>query len=304
MILQLKWNFSSAIVLFIIWGIILGLSSNSWVLVWLGLEVNAYAFISILSKGEFRFKYFLIQSLGSLLFIYRFLWRNDWYYLTSLIIKLRSAPFFLWIYPSVKWLKTNHVIFFFSLQKIIPFFLILNYKLSFSNIVFLLFFVIVNVITGVIGVWRKKDLKDIIIFSSIYQFGWIVRFMFISLFLYISFIMIYFIMVVFILFLSIPSAFFSHTKSNVRFAFLLLFLIGGLPPSIIFIIKIVLLDFWISSSMLLFMTINSIVLVALFYNYIKIIFFFIQRKQIINYSFLFRLSFLLAIYSRRFIIVV
>ena len=83
--------------------IILAYSCNSIILVWLAIELNMLRFLPILSSSSYNslensLKYFLIQSPGSIIFLFSSLIGNGRLIIEiivyiSILLKLGSAPF-------------------------------------------------------------------------------------------------------------------------------------------------------------------------------------------------------------------
>ena len=110
--------------------IILAYSCNSIILVWLAIELNMLRFLPILSSSSYNslensLKYFLIQSPGSIIFLFSSLIGNGRLIIeiivyTSILLKLGSAPFQGWFLSLV--IRLNLEIYFLlaTLQKLIP----------------------------------------------------------------------------------------------------------------------------------------------------------------------------------------
>lgn len=152
--------------------IIIIINSSTWIIVWVGLEINILTFIGLekyysYSICEFEIKYFFLQFIGSLLFILAYLTKTiNFFLFLSLMIKLNLFPFIIWIIHSLKWIRKKLVYIFFFLQKIGP--LILVKKLLEFNNLFLVY-IFTNLFLSFIYGLRKNNWINYIVYSSIRQ---------------------------------------------------------------------------------------------------------------------------------------
>nr|CDR49932.1 NADH-ubiquinone oxidoreductase chain 2 [Xenophyes cascus] len=182
-------QFNTSYLLFLITlliSVMVVLSSSSWLNIWLGLELNLMAFIPLLveSKNSLSptssLKYFLVQSFSSsILLISIFVntalpldYKNiqDIMMLSSLLIKLGSSPFHLWL-PSVmenlNWFNSWIII---TLQKLGPLITLSNL----SVIMFSSYIIILNLLVGILGIMNQNSLRKFMSYSSISHNGWLI----------------------------------------------------------------------------------------------------------------------------------
>lgn len=172
--------FSSTLLL----GLLLALTSNNWLSVWIGLELNLYSFIPLLLQStlnqekEAAVKYFLVQALASALILLGSLSIN--YILTpyllfllAIIIKLGIAPCHFWLPPVINSLSWTICLTLATVQKIAPIFL-LTQILSPNSTTITAFIAIIRAITGAIGGLNQTQIRAILAYSSIGHIGWIV----------------------------------------------------------------------------------------------------------------------------------
>ena len=88
--------------------LIVSLRSNSSLMIWISLEVNILRFLPIISSNDLApfentIKYFLVQSLASILFIttailriYKYKYRIEIVLTLAIVLKLGIAPFHSW----------------------------------------------------------------------------------------------------------------------------------------------------------------------------------------------------------------
>lgn len=261
-------------------GTIVGISSEAWLGTWFGIEINSYFFLPLVKKREFQFKYYLIQALGSVFFIYSFYHISDFLYITGLIIKIGVSPFFFWIYPSFKWIPKKPLMMFLTLQKILPLYLLINITLNFADMILLLIFFFCNAITGYLGVKNKTLMIDIVLFSSIYQIRWVILSLIISKYIF-KFYFIYYIIIVFFSIIAIKKDFLGRNdKRSFIIIWFIFFLIRGFPPSIIFLIKIhIIINVRIIFSHIIILF-NLILVIGFMVNYLKLTYSLIHNKKV------------------------
>nr|APT41516.1 NADH dehydrogenase subunit 2 [Lutzomyia trinidadensis] len=246
-------------------GIMITISSNSWLGVWMGLEINLLSFIPLMMNetntyaSEASLKYFLTQAMASALLLFSIilflsynymnfsLWNFSFYSKMllinmSILIKIGSAPFHFW-FPSVM----NTLSWFNSwilmvIQKIAPFILIFysfNYFLIFISLMMSLFF-------GSLGGINQTSIRKIMAYSSINHMSWMLCCLFFSKSLWLNYFLFYSfltssIVLLFhffnIFFLNQIFLYFNHNLIIKFSLFILLLSLGGLPPFIGFFPK-------------------------------------------------------------------
>ncbi len=166
-----------------IWGvrIIVGLRAESTLGVWVALELNLLRFVSLFvfrgMGGVWgRCKYFLIQRIGSAVFLFscvacRFLGRTFFLNLVvvSIIIKLAIAPFQFWIVNLVRRIEWEVFFYLSSVQKILPLFIIIEMGGEWLGLA-----TIVGVVVRVIGALNRNYFKELLVYSSVLGLRWIV----------------------------------------------------------------------------------------------------------------------------------
>nr|YP_009170619.1 NADH dehydrogenase subunit 2 [Phlebotomus chinensis]WPV76914.1 NADH dehydrogenase subunit 2 [Phlebotomus sichuanensis]ALF07235.1 NADH dehydrogenase subunit 2 [Phlebotomus chinensis]WPV76927.1 NADH dehydrogenase subunit 2 [Phlebotomus sichuanensis]WPV76940.1 NADH dehydrogenase subunit 2 [Phlebotomus sichuanensis]WPV76953.1 NADH dehydrogenase subunit 2 [Phlebotomus sichuanensis] len=239
-------------------GIIITISSNSWLSVWMGLEINLLSFIPLMTdegnlySNEASLKYFLTQAMASSLLLFSIilflnynllnfnLWNiNFWTKLSlinlTLLIKMGSAPFHFW-FPSVmnclSWFN-NWILM--TIQKIAPFILIFYSFNFYINMMSL----ILSLIFGSLGGLNQTSVRKIMAYSSINHLSWMLCSIFFSKNLWLNYFFFYYfltssIVLLFNLFnIFYINQFFLYFNNNltIKFSiFILLLSLGGLPP--------------------------------------------------------------------------
>nr|YP_010930319.1 NADH dehydrogenase subunit 2 [Carinata ganga]WKK49908.1 NADH dehydrogenase subunit 2 [Carinata ganga] len=277
-------------------GVMVSLCSNNLITIWVGLEVSLMSFIPIMTgnsllSSESSMKYFIVQSLSSMLLMLGLMMLiMDMINLgkliisISLLIKIGVAPFHMWVLSVVEGL-TNFCLFtLLFTMKLVPLYLIGMMEVEFM--LMSVFTMIIGSISGLI----QNSIRKLMSFSSIYNLGLVI-----SCINNTSLWMTYFIIYGFILFCLLYM--FSCLNSNyvnqiimmefdfskkLIFWFTLLSM-GGLPPFLGFLNKLLVIEFLLlNNKLLLLMTLIFTSLLVIFYymrlSFISLMFFFNLNK--------------------------
>nr|YP_009180585.1 NADH dehydrogenase subunit 2 [Calameuta idolon]ALM04141.1 NADH dehydrogenase subunit 2 [Calameuta idolon] len=168
------------------------LSSVSWMVIWMMLEINLMSFIPIMmlkmnNKTNFLFKYFIVQTISSssFLIMITLLWVSS-HNITnnlsminpmfmnsmisiSMILKMGLLPFHLWYVEVMMNLSWMNIFLMSSWQKIMPL-MIISY---FSDTMIIYSTVIVSSLVSSIQGMYQMNLRKIFTFSSINQTSWL-----------------------------------------------------------------------------------------------------------------------------------
>uniref|UniRef100_UPI00315CFF7D NADH dehydrogenase subunit 2 n=1 Tax=Sinobirma bouyeri TaxID=1236722 RepID=UPI00315CFF7D len=297
----------------LIFSTFISISSNSWFGCWIGLEINLLSFIPLISSSinllssEASLKYFLIQSIASINFLFMILLKmilmtplplDKLFSIminSSLLMKMGAAPFHFWfpnITEGLSWLN-NFILM--SWQKITPMILLSYY----FNKNFLILVIIFNIMIGAIGGLSQTSLRKLMAFSSINNLGWMIYAMMISDNLWIFYLFVYsfLISIMCFFFFNLNMFFMSQLFSNnlkplIKLNLLINFLsLGGLPPFLGFLPKWIMINFLMINShyLLTFFFIMSSLIIIFFYiriiyscfllNYFKMKWFKINLKN-------------------------
>ena len=171
-------------------GIIIVLTSNNWLLLWVGLELNLISFIPIISSSqsnqrEARVKYFLVQAVGSGLMLTRIIiilvnriirfyhLIPNFILLIRLLIKTGIAPCHFWFPQVIIRLRWVLSLILTTIQKISPLFIIL-FLISLWTPLILILLCTLNRIIGGIGGLNQTQIRSLIAYSSIGHLSWII----------------------------------------------------------------------------------------------------------------------------------
>nr|YP_010253718.1 NADH dehydrogenase subunit 2 [Cochylimorpha cultana]QTZ18140.1 NADH dehydrogenase subunit 2 [Cochylimorpha cultana] len=269
------------------------ISSNSWFGCWIGLEINLLSFIPLISNSknllssEASLKYFLIQSIASINFLFiiliKMLFMNfemnniiSMMMNSSLLMKMGSAPFHFWFPNIMEGLSWFNCFILMTWQKISPLILLSYY--FFIN--FLILILILNVIIGAIGGLNQTSLRKILAFSSINNLGWMLSSIMISENLWMFYFMFYmFLNSIMCLLFFIFNTFFinqlftMYMNSMIKLSLLMNFLsLGGLPPFIGFFPKWMVINFMLKNKFFILTFIFIMMSLIMLLYYIRIIY--------------------------------
>nr|YP_009695257.1 NADH dehydrogenase subunit 2 [Alicella gigantea]QAT19471.1 NADH dehydrogenase subunit 2 [Alicella gigantea] len=243
----------------ILFSILLTISSNSWFIAWIGLEINLISFLPIMiSKNnkyssESALKYFLIQAMASSLIIISTalapLHEVQPLITIALLLKIGAAPVHQWLPSVVDGLSWTGLSTLLSVQKVNPFILISIIPKTQSLTTMLYLHMTMSAIVGAIGGLSQLSLRKVLAFSSIAHTAWLLSSINISDWVWSS----YFLMYTLIMF-SVVYTFWSlqmssinqimastQPKSTIMLTIPLLSL-GGLPPFTGFVPKLIIIQ--------------------------------------------------------------
>lgn len=319
--------FKNIIIWLILLTIFISFSSSSWFIFWLIIEINLLLFIPILNNkkiinSNLIITYFIIQSFSSSLFFFsslnflilqRVLFKSI--INVSIIIKLALIPFHFWLTSLREIINFPSLFILLTIQKLIPLFVLTNFLIK-----FIIFFILISSLLGSLLALNSKTFKKILIFSSISHQGWVLRLIFVKSNFWISYILIYSILIYKISFLLKKINFnyimdFFNLNKNYSNKISLIFIIislGGIPPFLGFLIKLISIFFLIQNSRVTvtILIISSIINIffyiriltpTLFLNYLNTKNLF--KNKTINKNFIFNLNIILCIFILNLIII-
>jgi hypothetical protein len=246
-------------------------ASNNVFIVWMALEINTYIFITIVKSQDndctnFTSKYYLFHSIGSVLFIIGYIFNLRRLFILSLCFKLILFPLFIWLYPDVKTLNLWSLTLLFSIQKIGPYFIFMNWRtdrIGVGKIFFTL--ACLNLLGGVYGVLKCKILEELLIYSSLRQSRWLLLSIYFSKAIFYFYLCAYIVLlVIVVVFLYVRIEF--SPESSLRIFVLVIF--SGLPPSPLFYLKVVILS-WMSINNMLYVSILIFLIICIAGGYCK-----------------------------------
>nr|AQP29299.1 NADH dehydrogenase subunit 2 [Amitermes sp. A TB-2017] len=277
-------------------GMLVSVSSNSWLGAWMGLEINLMSFIPLMSNvknmynTEASLKYFIVQVLASATLLFMvvmktltedlFTFEGSTYapmiICTPLLLKSGAAPFHWWFPGVMEGLSWENCALLMTVQKAAPL-MLLSYLIDINA--FTLSIIMMSTIVGAIGGLNQTSMRKILTYSSINHTGW----MLIALTTSENLWMVYF-MIYSTLALTVVSAiklsgmsFINQTmmtnKENKLMKFMMftsLLSMGGLPPFLGFLPKWIVIQAMIVNNMTPLATIVVVTSLITLYYYLKI----------------------------------
>nr|QOL00686.1 NADH dehydrogenase subunit 2 [Mongolotettix japonicus]QOL00998.1 NADH dehydrogenase subunit 2 [Mongolotettix anomopterus] len=278
-------------------GTILSISSNSWLGVWMGLEINLLSFIPMLANNknmmmnESAIKYFIVQAMASTMLLFSILliqvkypisWEKEmipsmmiW---SSLLLKIGAAPFHFWFPEVMSASSWINCLILMTWQKIAPM-MILSYCAQMSA--FILLVNVLSIFMGAMGGLNQTSLRQIMAYSSISHLGWMIASLIVSENVWEMYFLVYSLlsMIVALMFKSMNLFFLNqiystnNVKTEIKFMmFLSLLSLGGLPPFLGFLPKWIIIQLLIESQMTAMMTIMVVLTTITLYYYLRISF--------------------------------
>nr|ALO70473.1 NADH deshydrogenase subunit 2 [Cryptopleurum minutum] len=238
---------------------LISISSQSWLGMWIGLEINLLSFIPLMNEkknmmsSESSIKYFIIQALASTVILMSIILMSNFTPLleninssmimnSALFMKMGAAPFHFWFPEMIEGLTWMNSLILLTWQKIAPL-VIFSYNINnnLSNIII----ISCMLISGMMGI-NQISLRKIMAYSSINHLGWMISSMMFNQMIWIIYFIIYSLMSInIIMILNKYNLFylkqmFYHMTTNktIKIFFMFNFMsLGGLPPFIGFFPK-------------------------------------------------------------------
>nr|YP_010852938.1 NADH dehydrogenase subunit 2 [Darpa inopinata]WGM81091.1 NADH dehydrogenase subunit 2 [Darpa inopinata] len=278
----------------LIFSTFISISSNSWMGCWIGLEINLLSFIPLISNSnnlltsEASIKYFLIQSIASINFLFSILLKliflknyeiNNILSIlinSSMLMKMGSAPFHFWFPNIIEGMSWLNCFILMTWQKITPM-ILMSYYL---NINFLLLIMMINTIIGAIGGINQTSLRKLMSFSSINNLGWLMFSIMISESLWLFYFILYSFLISIMCFsfyimniYFINQLFILNMNLFSKFILFINFLsMGGLPPFLGFFPKWIIINFMIMKKFYIISFIFIMMSLITLFFYIRIVY--------------------------------
>nr|QJQ25919.1 NADH dehydrogenase subunit 2 [Niphades castanea] len=278
-------------------GILITISSISWLTTWIGLEINLLSIMPLMKNhnnkysAEASIKYFIVQAMASAIFLFSIVifsniknFNFDMNSISSMImnsallLKMGAAPFHFWFPEVMSGLNWEMTYILMTLQKIAPMMLISNTK--YSPMFISIIIIISSMISGLQGM-NQMCLRKIMAYSSINHVSWMISALLNSANIWFYYFIIYCvinfnIIIIFnnfnIYYMNQLSKIFSFNK-KIKFFFMLNFLsLGGLPPFLGFFPKWMVINHMINNNFYTLMIILIIFTLISLYIYMRITF--------------------------------
>nr|YP_009728003.1 NADH dehydrogenase subunit 2 [Platypus contaminatus]QIA44528.1 NADH dehydrogenase subunit 2 [Platypus contaminatus] len=258
------------------------ISSNSWINMWIGLEINLMSTIPLLySKNilasEASTKYFIIQAFASSIFIFSvisFPMFPSWMMfmnitlMSSLLMKLGMPPFHFWLPEISSGLLWYENMIMLIIQKIAP---MMIFAYMTVPLIYMSILIILGAIVSSIQGINQTDMRKIMAYSSINHMSWMLLSMMKSLNLWMVYFLIYAMISVTVMSLlhSTKTLWLSNLSKNNKMMMMILSLnimsMGGLPPMIGFLPKWLAIQLTIKEMMLTTFILIILSIIVLFF---------------------------------------
>nr|YP_009740719.1 NADH dehydrogenase subunit 2 [Bryodema dolichoptera]QID03694.1 NADH dehydrogenase subunit 2 [Bryodema dolichoptera] len=273
-------------------GTILSISSNTWLGIWMGLEINLLSIIPLLTDSknmvinESSIKYFIIQVMPSTMLLisilliqmkYMIWWEKEnipsMMIMSSMMMKMGAAPFHFWlpeVMGSTSWMNCLILL---TWQKIAPM-MTLSYCIKMGSFTFTV--ILMGIIVGAMGGLNQTSLRQIMAYSSISHLGWMISSMVVSENVWELYLYIYFLLnIAVIMMFSSMKLFFlnqaylsGNLSMEIKFLVMLSLLsLGGLPPMLGFLPKWIVIQSLIDNNMttIMFLMVTSTTITLYYY---------------------------------------
>nr|ATL15410.1 NADH dehydrogenase subunit 2 [Callosobruchus chinensis] len=242
------------------------ISSYAWFSMWIGLEINLLAILPLMVNpkniypSEAAMKYFITQTLASLILLFAILMSNslnmsefaiphnslnflDLLINSSLFLKTGAAPFHAWFPEVMEGLNWSNCLLMMTWQKIAPMMILIHNLSMFFYLTWII--LISSILSGIMGL-NQTSLRKILAYSSINHIAWMLSSMLNFKMIWLLYFTIYTILtmnlvIIFYYFnIFYSNQFYLIFNSNklLIFFFSLNFLsLGGLPPFLGFLPK-------------------------------------------------------------------
>nr|AQP28569.1 NADH dehydrogenase subunit 2 [Amitermes sp. E TB-2017] len=277
-------------------GMLVSVSSNSWLGAWMGLEINLMSFIPLMSNvknmynTEASLKYFIVQVLASATLLFMvvmktltedlFTFESSMYtpmiICTPLLLKSGAAPFHWWFPGVMEGLSWENCALLMTVQKAAPL-MLMSYLIDINA--FTLSIILMSTIVGAIGGMNQTSMRKILTYSSINHTGWMLIALTTSENLWMVYFMIYSTLALTVVsaiklsgvsFINQTMMTNKETKLMKFMMFTSLLSLGGLPPFLGFLPKWIVIQAMIANNMTPLATIVVVTSLITLYYYLKI----------------------------------
>nr|YP_006576249.1 NADH dehydrogenase subunit 2 [Perna viridis]AFK75949.1 NADH dehydrogenase subunit 2 [Perna viridis]UJM44263.1 NADH dehydrogenase subunit 2 [Perna viridis] len=238
----------SACGLLVVLGNLVSIMSNSWMGVWLGMELNLFGFLIMMNPegccvAQGSIKYFIAQSIGSMLMLFGFFCVSQMFnsvgsliLVGGILLKAGVFPFHSWV-PDVV-IVSNWFIgcMILTWQKLAPFSLFSFFPSSWVLVMSLIFMSLV----GCFGGLNQHSVRGMAVYSSFVHNSWLILSLFYSFGVFFIYYLVYSLSVL-MFFLSCwvvsKSSLMSYSVSWL--GMLSLLMLSGVPPFMGFFVKLI-----------------------------------------------------------------
>nr|AYG54892.1 NADH dehydrogenase subunit 2 [Laimosemion rectocaudatus] len=280
-------------------GTLITISSSHWLMAWMGLEINTFAIIPLMTQKhrpramEATIKYFIVQTTAATLLLFASI-SNAWLtgqwdiqqtshpllltlIIIALALKMGLAPLHAWLPEVLQGLNLPTGLLLSTWQKLAPFSLM--YQISTSNMTLLIIFGLTSILMGGWGGLNQTQLRKILGYSSVAHLGWMMLVILykptLAFLAFITYIILTFSMFLVFFFTqstTINSLSMASTKIPIISAMtpLILLSLGGLPPLTGFLPKWLILSELTKQDMMITATTAALSALLSLYFYLRL----------------------------------
>nr|URX54435.1 NADH dehydrogenase subunit 2 [Cryptotermes penaoru] len=277
----------------LIGGILISISSNSWLGAWMGLEINLMSFIPLMSTQENIFtteaslKYFIIQALASSTLLFLVVMEalisqnpltgedtHEYVIMTPLLLKMGAAPLHWWFPSVMEGLSWGNCLLMMTVQKAAPM-MLTSYLMKISPLILMV--VLVSVTVGAMGGMNQTSLRKILTYSSINHTGWMLMALMGGSNMWMLYFMVYALLTMAVTTTTklynisfINQTMLMGSKTTTKLIlFTALLSLGGLPPFIGFLPSWIVIQMMTMNNLSSIMTVMVIMSLATLYYYLR-----------------------------------
>nr|YP_009186445.1 NADH dehydrogenase subunit 2 [Paraplea frontalis]AHL44229.1 NADH dehydrogenase subunit 2 [Paraplea frontalis] len=268
---------------------IIVMSSNNWMSMWMGMEMNLVTFMPIMFKtknnlsSESMMMYFLTQAMGSMIMLMSILMMNNMFMnetimynmtiimLMSIMIKMGAAPMHSWMPEVMNKMNWTSNTILMTWQKIAPMIMMSN---MYINMYIISTITMIGTIIGAMGGLNQTSVRKIMAYSSISHIAWMIMCMKFNNEMWMYYLMMYSMMVV-MMTITFNKKSIMYTNQMMltnmtnmeKMNYVIMFMsMGGMPPTMGFLPKWMVIQATMNMNMMFTMTVMlTTTLMTLFY---------------------------------------
>nr|AFY16871.1 NADH dehydrogenase subunit 2 [Perittopus sp. HL-2012] len=270
------------------------ISSENWLNMWMGLEINMMSFIPMLQENnktnssQSKMMYFLVQSMSSIMFLFTIIINPMMMYSNmkneiimtiitiSMCMKLGMAPIHMWFISMINKISWNNCLMLMTWQKMAPMYILTN---TLNNIKIISIMAVMSAMTGAIGGINQTSIKKIMAFSSINHMSWMLICLSYDNEMWMKYLIIYSMIIIIMIqvFKKNSTLYINQMNMNYKtnmekISMIILFLsLGGLPPFIGFLPKWIVIESLIKTNSTMILTILIMSSMITLYYYMRMI---------------------------------
>nr|YP_010723803.1 NADH dehydrogenase subunit 2 [Dryodurgades formosana]WDW30757.1 NADH dehydrogenase subunit 2 [Dryodurgades formosana] len=266
-------------------GTLMSMSANNWLMIWIGMEISTTAIMPLIPNKNFlssesTVKYFIIQSisssmmmLGVLLLLINSKIEYQMILTSSMMMKMGVAPFHNWILEMTEGLELMTMFLILTFMKMAPLNMI-SY-LTFKNNLF----IILSLIMGSLFGLNQTSMRKMMCYSSIFNMGFIISSIQINS-IWWTYLILYSMMLAMILYLMkkmkiyyINQMTLNENKMSLKMnIWLAMMAMGGMPPMIGFMLKLMVIQLMLINKEYLISTLMIMTSMLVMFYYLRMSF--------------------------------